>query len=68
VWLAGGLLTDAIRSLLIEADSMLSAYAYGRMMTKLEALELSTKLRNASKAVPARSAAELTYHAGSTGE
>lgn len=35
------------QALLIEADSMLSAYGYGRAITKGEALELSGRLRRA---------------------
>jgi len=35
------------RELLIQADSMLSAYGHGRAITKEEAIELSTRLRAA---------------------
>jgi len=36
---------DAWRVLLIDADSMLSAYGHGRVITKAEALELSGRCR-----------------------
>lgn len=36
---------ETIRRLLIEADSMLSAYGHGRAITKAEALELSGRCR-----------------------
>lgn len=38
---------DEIRTILIDCDSMLSAYGHGRVITKEEALELSGKCRAA---------------------
>ncbi len=40
-----------LRSLCVEADSMLSAYGHGRRITKEEALELSGRLRSATEAI-----------------
>ncbi len=43
---------EPIRQLLIDADSMLSAYGYGRVVTKEEAIELSNRCRKAYKSQP----------------